>query len=232
MSAVSAEKARRRGIIALVTLGATLDLVYQHVNPHLCRKDRAYKHLDLHPDLSQRQIRLLRLQPGSPWSKIQCDLRVVSLEKADVPTYIALSYTWNEPIQPWYQYLFYPHHATILLNGHRFPVTRNLSTALRHIRNAREPLDFWIDAICTNQDNYQEKEQQVQLMPNIYSQADQTYVWLGPSADGSNRAMDFIKNANKLVTNDVNTILADKGLIPTRELTALYHRTWWQRIWV
>lgn len=248
MSSGTEKKIRRRGVIGLVYCVLSCHIAYKHISPHLFvqqRKERAYKDLPLNDE--KKEIRVLRLHPGYPWSTIRCELRVASLEPSDVPKYMALSYTWNEPIQPsapltsfrgirqhfrgLYQHYLFPSHATIFINDSRFPITRNLSTALRHLRVDNEPLDLWIDAICINQDNNAEKGQQVQMMPDIYSKAKMTCVWLGPSADGSDEAVDFINSANKLDVS--NASLPDTiELVPTKALVALYSRTWWQRVWV
>lgn len=68
------------------------------------------------------------------------------------------------------------------------------------------------------------------MMPNIYSKADKTVIWLGPEADASDEAMDFIDSAPSMQTDDPNINL-DK-LVPSRALTALFRRTWWHRVWV
>jgi hypothetical protein len=99
------------------------------------------------------------------------------------------------------------------------------------MRHQEEPLDFWIDALCINQDNNAEKGQQVQMMPDIYSKANMTCIWLGPAADDSDKAMDFINFPDKIDTTNANR-LDTKHLVPTEALIALYSRTWWQRVWV
>jgi hypothetical protein len=42
---------------------------------------------------------------------------------------------------------------------------------------------LWIDAICINQSDNEEKSQQVRLMGEIYSKAEVVRVWLGPSTE-------------------------------------------------
>ncbi|KAI3319821.1 heterokaryon incompatibility protein-domain-containing protein [Xylariaceae sp. AK1471] len=248
MTVGTANKRRGRGAITLIAWGVTCHFIYKHFSPELFvhkRKEKAYKNLELCND--KKEIRLLRLQPGYPWSRVRCELQVASLELSQVPKYLALSYTWNEPIQPsaplttlrgmrqhirgLYQHYLFPSHETILINGSRFPITRNLSTALRHLRDPQQPVDFWIDAICINQDDDEEKAQQVQMTRDIYSKAHLTCIWLGPRADGSDQAMDFIKSANKIDTSNANR-LENESLVPTRALIALFSRTWWQRVWV
>lgn len=60
-------------------------------------------------------------------------------------------------------------------------VTLNLHLTLEHLVRKREDLVIWIDAICINQSDDEEKAQQVLIMRDIYAQAEETIVWLGPS---------------------------------------------------
>jgi hypothetical protein len=41
------------------------------------------------------------------------------------------------------------------------------------------PMQFWIDAICINQDNLQERNEQVPRMGDIYSMASRVWIWIG-----------------------------------------------------
>ncbi|CZR66862.1 uncharacterized protein PAC_16763 [Phialocephala subalpina] len=101
--------------------------------------------------------------------------------------YTALSYTWGEI------------GATrlILVNGHPMKVTENLEDFLRrHIMDIVEVvggekrMGYWVDAICINQNDVEERNVQVKRMKDIYMRASGTMIWLGNAADGSDKAMD------------------------------------------
>jgi hypothetical protein len=195
-------------------------------------------------DVNNEEIRLLLLSPCSGNDMIRGDLRNVSLN--DDLKYSALSYTWLEPIRrsaslwtlrgiyqcfrEWYWANFRPKFVTIQLNGTYIKVSRNLASALLHLRRQGKPLHIWVDAICINQQNAHEKETQVGMMGRIYEQAQQTYVWLGPCADDSDAAMDFISCASFLRIDD--PALALKNIAPSSALQALFARAWWSRIWI
>lgn len=49
-----------------------------------------------------------------------------------------------------------------------------------------EPRVLWVDAICINQSNPDEKNHQVRQMYRIYSSASRVLIWLG-NADRDNR---------------------------------------------
>jgi hypothetical protein len=75
--------------------------------------------------------------------------------------FTALSYVWGSA-----QDLAY-----ITVNGKRFGVTRNLFNALKSLRPCEGGGILWIDAICINQDDSEEKKIQIALMRRVYRQA-------------------------------------------------------------
>lgn len=113
------------------------------------------------------EIRLLYLQPGQRSSQLVCELRRVSLE--DKPQYDALSYCWygQQPSQ------------AIICDGGQLLVTLNLYDALCRFRRLDEVVTLWTDAVCINQSDLEERNEQLPLMGRIYSEANEVKVWLG-----------------------------------------------------
>jgi hypothetical protein len=124
------------------------------------------------------QIRLVRLLPGTWTDPIQCELFE---EDHGTTKYEALSYVWGS------QNVTRP----IFLNRKEFRVTFNLEGALRHLREQFKDDDkrkvFWIDALCINQKDTEERTTQVQLMGDIYKMCAQVVVYLGDRLDGRHR---------------------------------------------
>ncbi|KAI0538038.1 HET-domain-containing protein [Xylaria digitata] len=82
--------------------------------------------------------------------------------------YEALSYVWGDPRDP--QNIFFD-------GGVPFPVTRNLYEALRSLRLPDRGRRLWVDALCIDQSNYEEKNDQrniSKLVPKVL-QATLTY---------------------------------------------------------
>lgn len=52
--------------------------------------------------------------------------------------------------------------------------------------------NWWIDAICINQGNVEEKNQQVALKRQIYEHAQPAVIWLGKAWDGLQLAISAI----------------------------------------
>jgi hypothetical protein len=80
---------------------------------------------------------------------------------------------------------------------------------------------LWVDAICIDQDNGQEKVEQVRLMTQIYNAADQVVVYLGEAADDSTAAMDVIRDFERPVSGD-----------DAHAVSQLLQRMWFRRVWV
>jgi hypothetical protein len=51
---------------------------------------------------------------------------------------------------------------------------------------------LWVDAICIDQSNIEERNHQVKLMDLIYKNAKIVFMWLGEEADGSDLAMEIL----------------------------------------
>jgi len=101
------------------------------------------------------------------------------------PAFTALSYNWGDPMPK----------TAILCNNATFDAGPSLYAALvalreRHARMLSYPQQprclFWIDALCIDQDNDEEKAQQVPLINTRYRHAAHVLVWLGdPGANGA-----------------------------------------------
>ncbi|PVH77802.1 HET-domain-containing protein, partial [Cadophora sp. DSE1049] len=116
---------------------------------------------------NHQEIRTLQIQPGAKDDPIICTLQTVSLNYK--PEFAALSYVWGSPGAT----------KSIIVEGVQFQATANLEAALRHIRDETTPKNMWIDAICINQSDMEERIQQVQLMRALYTGASEVLIWLG-----------------------------------------------------
>jgi hypothetical protein len=133
--------------------------------------------------IKEGQIRLLQIISSAP--HVECNLSAADLD--DGKTFDALSYVWGDPSIT----------TDIFINGERVSVTKNLSTALEyareHLHQSNPDLWIWADAVCINQTDIPEKNQQVPLMRNIYAQAGTVFCWLGPPQKGILDAIDWIE---------------------------------------
>jgi Heterokaryon incompatibility protein (HET) len=123
----------------------------------------AYKPLVGGPGL----IRLLTILPRDDDDEIKCELSPCRLDESLV--YNALSYVWGNTKVC----------KRILLDGCSFPVTTNLYAGLYRLRDRVQPRVFWIDAICIDQENDEERSEQVRQMRRVYECAETVVIWLG-----------------------------------------------------
>jgi hypothetical protein len=182
------------------------------------------EHPEIYTTLSTplREIRLLQILPDSDPGGLKCTLSVHFLEGPETVPYTALSYVWGQEDPS-------GRHA-VILNGHKKPVTPNLLQALQSFYKLGHVGYLWADAICINQSDLEEKSSQVSMMDTIYASAAKTIVWLGPSEDDSDAAMDFVANLQEgdLAVPEFNAELR-RGLLAA---TKLMQRPWWTRTWI
>lgn len=117
-------------------------------------------------------IRLVEIQPAAHESDpMVCTLREVAL--GSKPKFEALSYMWGTERAD----------EAIALNGVPFEVGKNLLDALLFLRgqvaSGKACQPFWIDAICINQSDVEERTMQLRIMDQIYFRAGTVVVWLG-----------------------------------------------------
>lgn len=140
-------------------------------------------------DATASQVRVLTLHRGSRDEELRCSLKTVSLD--DQPRFHALSYVWGSGTEK----------DRINIHGHVVSVTSNLGSALREIRDHHyevaklDSIPLWIDAICINQADIEERVQQVLVMRRIYRQASRVLLWIGEGDELSDYVFDRIDNA-------------------------------------
>ncbi|KAL8658451.1 MAG: hypothetical protein Q9226_000983 [Calogaya cf. arnoldii] len=114
---------------------------------------------------SRVEIRLIQILPGLCEEPIRCELRHFPIPKAG---YVALSYEWGSSEKTHY----------IDINASPFYVTRNFHDFLSAARKSIGDTWLWVDAICIDQTNIPERNDQVKRMGKIYSVAKQDKHWI------------------------------------------------------
>ncbi|KAK3948649.1 heterokaryon incompatibility protein-domain-containing protein [Pseudoneurospora amorphoporcata] len=164
--------------------------------------------------VSRGYIRLLQLLPSEDEdAAIHCRLFPATLDSKGTRPYEALSYVWGSEDKP----------CSISINGCDLAVGKNLYVAMLHLRDHFIERTIWIDAICINQGDNEEKGHQVQSMAKIYAKASRVIVWLGEEAAGSDQALEEIRIAAEL---SIRRLDDNTGIL------TLLQRPWFQRIWV
>jgi hypothetical protein len=128
-----------------------------------------FKHTPLnHTEGSIRLVRILPLLSVGRF--VQCEITHTTTDAS----YECLSYQWGEKD---------PRHC-ILINNKLFTVQQNLFDFLEHMHSGSTTLSntsqlIYIDALCIDQSNIDEKNHQVAQMGRIYRNATVVKIWLG-----------------------------------------------------
>ncbi|KAK1831503.1 heterokaryon incompatibility protein-domain-containing protein [Podospora conica] len=231
----------------------------------------SYAPLASRPDDGVYSVRLLHLLPASDTAApLQC-----RLVEAEIPDYLpdpnapglqqapqcthepyhALSYTWGNPVFPDTLEVLpltdtpdqgCPPDSVAIIN-----ITRNLHSALQNLRRSHETLVLWVDAVCINQADVPERNEQVRNIPKTYTEASSVIVWLGtdsPAHDG-NLSLGFFHRLTELIAPDeadsqtaesswrrrfetnrmVSTFLDDTKAVP---IISFLERPWFRRRWI
>ncbi|CAD6503703.1 BgTH12-03361 [Blumeria graminis f. sp. triticale] len=140
---------------------------------------QSYEYLPLDP----RQVRILTLHPSKSFEgPLIITLRTCDL-RTSTDSYEALSYVWGNPTR----------NISIECNGAVLEITPSLEIALRRLRLQNEYRVLWVDAICINQDDLEERAQQVPLMREIYPRAAKVDIWLGEADEDTELALETIR---------------------------------------
>ncbi|KAF4541794.1 Ankyrin and HET domain-containing protein [Lasiodiplodia theobromae] len=162
---------------------------------------KAYQYKSIDPN---KQIRIVELLPGKFHAPIELKITEEDLNAE----YDALSYTWGD----------HNSRVSISIKVDNLEDTKSINVT----RN--------LNALCINQKDSAEKAHQVAMMTQIYKNADQVRIWLGPEADGSDLAMQTLRRGgDKMLGED---LMGKKNNRTRRALEALPRRDYWTRVWV
>jgi hypothetical protein len=195
----------------------------------------------------------LTLHASEETAPIEISLAEVRL--MDAPKYDALSYTWATESGDDRRC------RAVKCNDRRIKITKNCKRALCELRCHDKARLLWVDAVCIDQENDQERGHQVGIMRKIYSQANEVLIWLGEASeeiDTETRLlvsdlylrsvtrmaaeMRELESKNKEPTSSslYRQLLSDIGKMRLdktkssllRGLLYVHSRPWWGRIWV
>jgi len=218
-----------------------------------------------------REIRLIRPMRGNDKHWMRCEFIHVSLDNLEMP-YIAISYTWGSPEavdRIWCndgEYLNLTHSAGLILRsllddqtlktselGRTQRFSYSATSILRYPFNMQirierqETMWIWIDSLCINQRDNDEKANQVHMMRDIYSSALHVTAWLGDPSPESNLALAFVPELHSAIAT---LLVGDKSQLtvsfealtrlpsceyPSAKWSALSHfldRPYFRRVWI
>ncbi|RYO98665.1 hypothetical protein DL764_007024 [Monosporascus ibericus] len=180
-------------------------------SPPLGARSYQYRPLDL---VHGRQIRVLVLKAGQPDDPLRCGLEHVNLQQG--PIYEAVSYTWVDKKGD-------NSICRTIQCGHNdqfIGITKNCEAALLRLRRRDADRRLWVDAVCIDQSNIQERNHQVKNMIAIFRSALRVLVFLGEGSPTLGRLVDYMSNDTS-------------GQLPrVLDFTSLFQSRWFHRVWV
>lgn len=188
-------------------------------------------------DATRREIRLVEIPARtSPETAIlECRIHTVSLAVNPKPKYETVSYCWGDPTP----------NRPVKIGSLLSSIHANAEKAMRRLALPDRSRTLWIDAICINQLNLEERTQQVTLIADIYSNGVRNLIHLGEGHDElTRRALANIQAVRNGVEEENGLeILRDTGQLGARisrsrsplravldinALRSLYARPWFR----
>ncbi|MCJ1394577.1 hypothetical protein MMC18_007457 [Xylographa bjoerkii] len=170
-------------------------------------------------------LRILKLHGASSFGDdLHCDL--VESQLSSPGSFEAVSWCWGKED--------FSRILRVHVEGEQFsfPISPNLESALRALRNETLERSLWVDAICIDQKNMNERNSQVPNMDQVYGKAENVCIWLGDSDDSSQVALKFIKDEVLKIWEFDKLCENLKKSKQWHALVMLMKRPWFSRRWV
>ncbi|KAI1102044.1 heterokaryon incompatibility protein-domain-containing protein [Jackrogersella minutella] len=164
----------------------------------------------LYIPMGPKSIRLLSITPGFPSEKINCSLIIID-DRDYAPEYDAISYVWGtelshepiicnghrvtvtenlinalrylRPLPDWDSVITWPKNHVLHSSKNVWGAFATNRQEHREHSASLQQRPIWIDALCINQKDTTEKEDQVKLMHEIFANAVTVKIWLGETDD-------------------------------------------------
>jgi hypothetical protein len=186
-----------------------------------------------HSRLSEprEQIRLLEIVSSKEYGTLE--LRLAHHSLADLPPFIALSYTWGDASG----------ERRVYVNDNSMSIRKNCFSALRQVAKRHSACLLWIDSICINQLDVPEKNIQVAIMGEIYAKATMVVACIDADDNFSQQLVDLWPDttvfasaqsgANPHAFDDwVASRDKDYILMFRQSALAFMNHTYWTRVWI
>jgi len=111
-------------------------------------------------------------------------------------------------------------------------VPPTLAAALRSLRYPRKSRYLWVDAICINQADKDDKAAQIGVMYTIFHKASRVVAWLGEEISATSTAFRLLHpggQGRRQQHDEEGTVQAARADAALQELL---QRQWFRRTWV
>ncbi|ERF72376.1 hypothetical protein EPUS_07538 [Endocarpon pusillum Z07020] len=195
---------------------------------------------------AEQDFRILWIDPGQDDEPLRCKLVPAHLPSGrDMASidYKALSYWWGEDTDDKQESIevIFPIKTVSNFIGNSadeitFKIGSNLLAALQRIRQPDKGVSCWIDAICINQEDKEERSYQVSRMDEIYSAASEVVIWLGKGASHKEEEETFKHLENMLNLKALDQMIdrknANEYMRKWALIVKMMRKEWFSRRWV
>ncbi|KAJ6784062.1 hypothetical protein PWT90_00349 [Aphanocladium album] len=138
--------------------------------------------------------------------------------------------------------------GSITCDGVSMEIGGELHRAIRRLRNEDRALRIWVDALCIDQNNIEERNKHVLIMGDVYAGASHVRIWLGEETGIERLALSVLDDVSAIAAESfdatesgtLNFFEARKRLLTNPKaanieweyLQPLFNRAWFNRIWV
>lgn len=197
-------------------------------------------------------IRLLHVSRASAEGELNA-FQMTEHSMNNLPRYAAISYVWGTSTDRY----------RMVIDGSWMEVNPNASMALAQachynreaLEDDEDPVYFWMDTLCINQQDTSEKNLQVEMMAEIYGRAKVVYSCVGPHEDSSEMLIEVFnaltevepqaqddQNGDQQDTQQDDHSTAEVQWLLSRDeeylwdicgaLARFAHRPYWSRMWI
>ncbi|KAI0528500.1 heterokaryon incompatibility protein-domain-containing protein [Xylaria digitata] len=116
-----------------------------------------------------------------------------------IPEFLALSYCWGE-IKEFTELEIATSQSSDESGIMRsLSLSKNVVAAIKRLRTPDKPLVIWIDAVCINQQDTDERSEQVAIMSSIYNSAAEVHIWLGEDTQALKSTLQIIRDTCNII---------------------------------
>jgi hypothetical protein len=192
------------------------------VEPQLSMDDSVPSRFEYQKLETPTSIRILALEPGTSNEPLRGALQHFDLE-SERRIFDALSYVWGAVI---YDRTFECPTGIVM-------ITKSLEVALQRIRSSEWTEYIWADGICINQQDMLERESQVKLMGQVYTESRLVKIWLGSDpSHAARRAFNFIRRDGRRYADNLTVAAFEDPAMDWSPLVDLSKLEYFKRIWV
>ena len=136
----------------------------------------------------------------------------------------------------------------LLCEGRTISITKNADSLFRHFRKRHKSHRIWLDAVCINQQDTEEKDDQIRLMGQIFQCATRVHIWLGEATESAEVAFALLRgiivlkaqnssirqrnDQKKESTASSERDLPDISVENVGAIVKLLSRPWFNRRWI